>query len=406
MGRERAHVLRERVTTECPLSSADVAFLRAEHRPHVKLTPTARHGRYLLTPTGHIGTIIAPDCRLVIQPKIPIRNLFILLDPAVATYGIEDRRRPVPGTAALDFLAGQLSRLLDERAAAGLHRAYIERAAQGSYVQGRIDLPAQLREPGFRKDRIHSRYDDFSADVPCNQIPKATAELVVRSPLVGELSRQALQRSLQALGGITAARLGSDSFAEAELSARNADYQPLLDLCRLLVQALSPGTADGDTCCPAFLLNMDRVFERYVTRIVTMSFSDSGFAVEAQQLYSANRPTAGQPDILLRPDMVVRNEGECILIVDAKWKACKGTPWIAEDLHQAMAYGAALGVRRVALVYPGRHDRCWHYPLARTTQTVELYKLRVVGRADACLRSQERLRNRLKRGLLSPKCCD
>ncbi len=39
-------------------------------------------------------------------------------------------------------------------------------------------------------------------------------------------------------------------------------YGPLLDLCRLLADALGPTDAAGTTACPAFLLDMERVFEQ------------------------------------------------------------------------------------------------------------------------------------------------
>src|SRR6516165_6164471 len=105
-------LLRERRSRECRLSRADVDLLLADHRPHIEVIPTNQRGRYRLTPTGHVGTIVLPTRRLVIRPKIPLANLFHLLDPAGPPPVIDDRAETIPGTEALDFLAGRLAALL------------------------------------------------------------------------------------------------------------------------------------------------------------------------------------------------------------------------------------------------------------------------------------------------------
>src|SRR5262245_51669018 len=99
--------LRERVTTESRLSLEDAAFLLARHRAHVEVAATARHGRYRLTPLGHVGTIVAPNCRLVIRPKIPLANLAYLLDPTSPLPTAEDRVTATLGDNLLDFLAAR-----------------------------------------------------------------------------------------------------------------------------------------------------------------------------------------------------------------------------------------------------------------------------------------------------------
>jgi 5-methylcytosine-specific restriction enzyme subunit McrC len=385
-------VLKERVPAVGWLAPADVAFLLTEHRAHVRLAPTRRPGRYRLTPTGHVGTIVGPSCRLVIRPKVPVGNLFYLLDPAGPVPAAEDRTAAEAGTEALDFLAGRLARLLDERAAAGLHRAYREQAESGPFLQGRLDLAAHLRAPGGRKDRLHCRYEDFTADVPCNQVPRAVAERVLRSPLLGGGARAALRQALRAYAGVCPAELTEESFLAAGPDRLTEAYRPLLELCRLLADGLAPGEAAGPTPCPAFLINMERVFEQYVTRGVERAFAPGGrYAISVQPRFVANRSAPGRPDLHLRPDLTIDRAGRPVAVLDAKWKRGVGALPVTEDWHQVLAYAAALGVRRALLIYPGRRDRAWRFPLARTPVVVEVRTLRVLGTRQACERSLARL---------------
>jgi 5-methylcytosine-specific restriction enzyme subunit McrC len=393
----RTFLCTERGAIECRLTPADVDFLLAGHRAHLELTPTGHRGRYRLTPTGHVGIIVAPTCRLVIRPKIPIADLFHLLDPTAPVPAIEDSAAAAPGTEGLNFLAGRLARLLAERVAAGLHRAYAERAEQGRFLQGRLDLPEQLRDPHGHKDQLHCRYQDFTADVPCNQVPKATAELVLRLPFLADPVRAALGRSLQAFSGIRSVPLGPEAFVAAEPDRTTETYRPLLDLCRLLSESLAPGEASGTAVCPAFLLDMEHVFERYVTQGVAGAFPEAGqYGVSVQPHHTANRPVPGQPDISLRPDLTVDRAGRPVLVVDAKWKGLAGSPLVTPDLYQVLAYCTALGVKRALLVYPGRHDREWVYALAREPVRLDIRTLRVSGSPEACARSLRRLRRAVR----------
>ncbi len=391
----RTVVLTERVPHVCRLAPADVAFLLRHHRGRVEVVPTGRRRRYRLTSAGYAGVVVAPSCRLVIRPKVPLDNLFALLDPAAPLPSADDRVTPVPGAEALEFLAARLAQRMAERAAAGLHRAYAERAEQGPFLQGRLDLPAQMREAPGRKEQLHSLRDDLSADVPCNQVPKATAERLLTSPLVGEAVRAELRQALARFTGVTP--VAAEPGAVAALPAPGA-YRPLLDLSGLLLAGLAPGEAAGDAGAPAFLLDMEQAFEGYLTRGVVGSFARSKrVTVEAQATRTVSRPAAGQPDVTMRPDLLIGSEGRPALAVDAKWKRPPKGALVTADLYQVLAYCTALGLGRGVLVYPGRRDRAWEYEFPHTPIRVAVHTLRVAGPRQACARSLRRLARSLRR---------
>jgi 5-methylcytosine-specific restriction enzyme subunit McrC len=392
--KQQTITLMERKPTLCRLRQADVDFLLAEHSSHLELISSGRRGSYRCTPSSHVGVIAAPSCRIVIRPKIPMQSLFHLLDETGSLSVTEDYSAPTPGAEALDFLALRLARLLDERAAAGLHRAYTERAEQGRFLQGRLDLPAQLRSQGKRKDHFHCHFEEFTADVPCNQIPKATAELTLRSPILGASARAALQRSLKAFGSVSCLPLGADSFATAASDRSTKVYLPLLGLCQLLYEGLSPGEYTGTTPCPAFLLDMERVFERYCTARLQEAFpTDRGdeYAVSVQPLVRADRPRAQQSPLVMRPDLTIDRNGKPVLVLDAKWKRLTTTPLVTADVYQVLAYCTALGLHRAVLVYPGTRNRTWRYRLARSSVGLVIHTLQVTGSRQACIQSAQRL---------------
>jgi 5-methylcytosine-specific restriction enzyme subunit McrC len=286
----------------------------------------------------------------------------------------------------LDFLAGLLTHRLTDLAATGLHRDYVERAEPTAFVQGQLDVTAQLREVSGRKERVHCRYDDFTADVPCNQIPRATAELLLASPLLAEPLRSALRQALMPFAQVQPMVLSPDSFRLAERNRVSEPYRPMLDLCRLLAESLQPGSAAGAERCPAFLLNLERVFEQYVSQGVARVAQERGLAATLQPLFTLSPADPDQPALHLRPDLVLDR-----VVLDVKWKRAAGCPLLPADVYQVSTYASFLGVHRAVLVYPGRRDHLWQYRLPQDRLRLEVRTLRVVGSRRACERSLRRL---------------
>src|SRR5437667_287368 len=72
----------------------------------------------------------------------------------------------------------------------------------------RLALPRNAQRADFHRH-------EFTADVPCNQIPKATAELALRSPLLGASVRAPLRRALEGFAAVTSIAVDRTRFAAA-----------------------------------------------------------------------------------------------------------------------------------------------------------------------------------------------
>ena len=289
----RTVYLRERTPREVRFAPADAAFLAASHRRHVELVPLTRH-TYQATARGYVGVIVAPHCRVVLRPKIPLTNLFHLLDPLGTAPSAVDAVTPTDGDPIMNFLAGQLGRLLSEGAAAGLHRGYVEAEEAGPFLHGRLNVPAQLRDGPVRKDRLHSRADAFTADVPCNRLPKATAERMLTVPPLGTSVRAALHESLRPFAEAGPAEPTVDAIDRVLSGPVPHEYRPLLGLCRLIVAALSAGENSGPFPVPSFLLDMERVFERYLTAPCLPRSENCTASQHSGCSRSTNRPRANR----------------------------------------------------------------------------------------------------------------
>ena len=346
----------------------------------MEVLPTGGRDRFRLTALGCVGVLVTPMCRLLIRPKIPWVNVFAMLDPLAIVPTAADAITATTGTEALEFLAGLPAQRMTERVAAGLHRAYREQKEQGPTLHGRINLTSQLRESPGRKEQLHSQYEDWSVDGPGNRVVKAMAEADLSSPHPGSGVRVALRHALDGFAEVASVPLSPRLWQESEAQQLPADYRQLLDLCRLLADSLIPGDTAGPLAAPSFLLDMERLFERYVTRGIVEAFAQSrNHTVAGQMAHVVNRVVADQPELTMRPDVTIDRDGRTLLVVDAKWKHWTGAAETA-DLYQVLAYGTALGAEGVVLVYPGKRWRCQEHLFTHTPLRLLVCTLKVAGR--------------------------
>jgi 5-methylcytosine-specific restriction enzyme subunit McrC len=372
----RTFFLRERTPRRCRLSSLDLGLLLSRYPGRFDVVATNRKGVWRLTPRGCAGVVVTPTARLVIEPKIPLDNLFYLVDPTAPVVAVADHSAAVEGEAVFAFLAGQFATRLARRVATGLQRGYQERIGHGAVLQGRIDVAAHLREGPTRLDELHYRYDDFTPDIPCNRALKAITETVLLSPLLTCEARRLLRQALTAFEQVQAELHDGIWNAGERLPAEDA---LLLDLGHLLLDGLAPGPAAGPTPSPGFLLDTERVWERYITRVVCAGLAGiEGTTVAVQREVVTARDADGRP-LLLRPDIVIEQDGTAPVVIDAKWKSPGRSGPAPEDLHQVTAYATALAARRAVLGYPGRRDVVRSYTFERAPLEVEVRKVRVRG---------------------------
>ncbi len=201
-------VLTEYASVPLQLSGDQARLLRRLARDRVTVSPGDGATEWHVKASSYVGTIVTPDVRILITPKVDTANLFYLLEasgdpvdigPAVFDY--ETTRDLIPSFAT--FYARHLEKALGR----GIPRAYKEVHERVPGVRGRINLPAQMRLAGLLLPAECS-YDEFTADIRLNRILRAAADRLLRLTGVTVPSRKALQGLAAALGECGALRPG------------------------------------------------------------------------------------------------------------------------------------------------------------------------------------------------------
>lgn len=368
--KRRVVPLIERRTRPVRLPRDEAVFLMAHARHVVEVAPTAERGVYKLTPRGFVGFLDGPTVRYTIGPKIPWPNLCLLLGLAPDAGGAAVE----PDGGLLAVLATAFAERLEAVARAGLVAGYGERSTVSPFLRGKLRTADQMRDAAGRAFPGHFHIDEpvFDLVTPWNRVPKATATALLRCALPRAL-RQRIETAALPLAILPDEVATDADFAAARAEPRAAEYAPLLDVCRIVLDGFRAADALA-AGAGAFLLDLGRAFERYLTAAVGRAATGrAGWTVIAQPTYPV-----GPTD--LQPDIVIERDGAPWAVLDAKWKTAKPVP-DADDLHQIIAYASVTGADRVALVYPGSADDRLHFITPGRRVRVSLFRLRVVGTA-------------------------
>ena len=342
-------ILREYEDQPVALDPDDVTFITEQLQGRITIRRQLHGTDYVLNPNQYVGVVALPSGRrLESFPKVPVRSLFYMLavafnlpSPFLPEWSEFDELDEM-----LEFVVAHYADLLESRIAHGLYRTYAEREENLSAVRGRIAVADDVRHNFVLRHRTYCRFAEFTWDVPENQILRQVAHLVagwVRKP---EL-RMRLRRIDRLMGEVTATNFAASALDRFTYHRLNDDYQPMHRLCRLFLEGASLSEAEGTFSFRTFLLDMNRLFEAFVTQVLR-DRAPSGIAVEDQvPVYLGH-----EKKVPMRPDLVIRDQGVPRLVADCKYKRLEPDEFRNHDVYQVLAYCTAIDVEQGLLLYP------------------------------------------------------
>lgn len=350
--------------TDVALESADVGALATFSPSQLAVSPTLHGDGYDLSASSWVGTIRTPGLSLMLEPKIPISRLLFLL-----SYTLDPTRwRDVPFDyetapslveAVIPGFVHQVRRAVQ----LGLLQGYQRREDTLTTVRGRIDFSQQLRRHHGRAPPVEVAYDEFTDDITENRLLKAAIHRLGQLQLRSSASRGALRTLASAFGRISLVPYDPRRLPEVTYTRLNRHYRPAVELARLILQATSVDVAHGGRRSSAFLVDMNSVFEAFVT-------------VALREALDADERTFPTPDraprlqldderrISLRPDLTWLHSRRRVFVGDVKYKRIAPTSSPNADLYQALAYTVATGLPDAMLIYAAGEADNGDHPIA------------------------------------------
>lgn len=358
------------------LTSSQAA--RLQELKFCRVSPTSDSGVWRVTDVTRVGVVAIDDVRLIVRPKTPLRSLIFMASYSGLQAEVDDASFAFETDQDLPAaLAYALIRAVGAATGRGLLKGYVSVEETGTVIRGRWDIARQLKaRPGIPVP-AELTYDDYTEDVAENRILKAALRALVRLEQLPRRVADKLGPLLGLFSEVTDLRATGPVLLPAK-SRLNAHYQPALQLARWILEATSWAHAEGASSGSAFLLNVAKVYEDFVGRVLQATLRPEGYDVDLQ-VSDWRLDTEGT--IRMRPDIVISRHGRVVAVADTKykvWGANDGSPPNA-DVYQALAYAVTAGVQEVHLLYVSGDVEPRRYEIAATGTTVVAHAVDIGG---------------------------
>jgi 5-methylcytosine-specific restriction enzyme subunit McrC len=329
----------------CRLTQTEAAEIQSSGLVDVVAEPQQEH--WQLVSDSQIGVAVGPTWEVRITPRLDVPQLFFLLAYARDPKGWKDQEAAFASEPELlDAIAAGFSWHALRTIEQGLLRGYVQFDERLTTIRGRIRFGEQLARSATLPLPVEVSYDDYTANIIENKIIKTATLALLRLPRIPAVARRRLLRLRALLDEIDV--LPRPREAQAPLFTRlNERYRPALRLAELILRASSIEVSRGSISSVAFLFDMNRVFEDFVSTSLRESLQAHGGEVQFQNTLKLDE----DGHIPIRPDVIWQKSGRPRAVIDAKYKALRPSAMPNADAYQMLAYCTALGLPRGYLVY-------------------------------------------------------
>ncbi len=273
-----------------------------------------------------------------------------------------DRPLPADGKDLFDLICLLLAQETEALIRDGLLRDYRTTDDSLEVLRGRLRYRDQFLRRFGQLDRLECHFDEYDGDTPINQLVAAALSLARRRVSETDI-RFAAARLASVLDELCHPTSMDASWYERIIryDRRTERYRPAHELAKLVLRGLafddlfdvSAGSVS------AFLINMNAVFERFVTRLVHEALRGTFLDVSTQHQLRAvvRNDDTGRSYSTLTPDLVItdRLTGRSVPF-DIKYKTYDLRKLSTADIYQTFLYAYALGhsddQRRAGILYP------------------------------------------------------
>lgn len=342
-----------------PLTEAEHDAIR-HAVPSINITRVAdSESKYTLTPGSTIGALEIGDLSIHIEPKLGIQRVLWLACYALGAFNLRDEQFSFKSDQPelIAVLAEALGEAAGKAFARGLLHGYRVEEEALHTVRGRIMVAEQIRRRFDMPLPVEVRYDEWTEDILPNRLIKAAARLLGRMRL-SEEARHGLRHINATLANVTPVRYPPHDVPEVKFDRLNAHYEEVVTLARLVLahQSFEP-SRDGKVRARGFLVDMNKVFQQFVTRALREEMRVSEHALRSDNKSVGALDKGGK--VKLKPDLSLWEKGKCTFVGDAKYKRTDrddpdhvADPKIPNaDLYQALAYAIALDLPGALLIY-------------------------------------------------------
>lgn len=338
--------LREWETKELALSAEGARLLAELAGSRLAVAVATTPGRWLVSTTSHVGAFVTPEVELLVRPKVPMHNFFLMLDVGLPATAF-DRTSFLFGSDRnlLAVMAQLFARSVERAVGNGLIRSYRPEEDRLQTLRGRINMGELVRHPA-RAVPVPCAFDEYTADILENRALRAALRRLLRVPGVRPPTRRSLSHGLARFEEVADVPIDAAAIDQIVYTRLNRHYREPLRLASLILRNLSLIDRVGQADASAFTVDMNLIFQQWVTDRLARNLRGSLRVVAERTEYLG---TARK--IPMYPDLELWDGDHLVYVGDLKYKLTGSGLARNADYYQLLAYATALGMTEGILIY-------------------------------------------------------
>ena len=244
----------------------------------------------------------------------------------------------------------------------GLKSSYETLEDNLSCFKGKIQFSKHIRHNFAHKERVYVSYDEFTVNRPENKLLKSTLSYLYPHAH-SQKNKKDIKNLLALFEGVDLSTNYDADFSKIITDRNTKAYTTSLNWAKVFLKGKSFTSFSGSTASMALLFPMEKLFECYIATLLRRELTPKGYTISTQDrgYYLFDEP---KNLFSLRPDIVVKDNGGNIYILDTKWKLLNSNPSAnygisQSDMYQMYAYQQKYSlynsrekVKGVTLIYP------------------------------------------------------
>jgi len=236
----------------------------------------------------------------------------------------------------------------------GLHRKYVEAQDNLNVVRGRINFNEDLKFNLIMRNRIFCEFEELTLNIAENQVIYQATKILSRRSIFKDIKiKDQLNTLLQRLSILDENNSVNyksniiDKFVYDKMTDR---YRPIHSLCKFILDNSSFSDDVGENQAQAFMIDMNILFEKFITHILIEGL-DNKFQVKDQ--YNLYLDKSNKYKMI--PDIVIseKKTNKEIIVADCKYKRLtKDARSSNSDIYQLISYCNVTNTHNGVLIYP------------------------------------------------------
>jgi 5-methylcytosine-specific restriction enzyme subunit McrC len=371
--------------------SDDEARLLHASRAGIDVRLTSSHGFYEVRASHFVGTVVLPQRPVYIRPKVSVEHLAFMLGFSPELIAPTGAALSDESPDVVTLMKHVYSLALGKAVKRGLLREYADHEEELVAIRGRVNIKDVVLRRFGRLCPTPCNFQDYDVDREVNRRLLAAALMLARVGSRVDSASNELRRLAARFDGVTEVRNYSSVIRPLPRDRILSQYDPALSVAETVLRNATLEAFSGDKQSLAFVVDMNRAYERFVTESLRQSIGVSEREWVAQR---ASRHLDKGRKIPMRPDISwLDSNGRTRLIIEVKYKWVDQA--VAEDVQQTTAYCVAERVEDAVLVYAECPDE--EHVVGDPGVRIHQTSLPMQGTVEDIRRSVDRLAGRIAR---------